>query len=170
MNHSDRDICEKLNFESLYRKYAKEVRNFMFFKTQSIDKAEDFMQEAFLKLWENCSNVNIDKVKSYLFSTANNMFLNQVKHQKVVRNYEKHYPGKDDVETPEFIAIEKEFLDKINRVIASLPEKQREVFIMSRIEKKKYKDIANILDISEKAVEKRMQRALVTIREKIGDV
>lgn len=170
MNQSDRDICDKLNFESLYRKYAKEVRNFMFFKTQSIDKAEDFMQEAFVKLWENCSNVNIDKVKSYLFSTANNMFLNQVKHQKVVRNYEKHNPGKDVVETPEFIAIEKEFLDKINRVIASLPEKQREVFIMSRIKKKKYKDIASVLDISEKAVEKRMQRALVTIREKIGDV
>jgi RNA polymerase sigma-70 factor (ECF subfamily) len=128
------------------------------------------MQEAFVKLWENCSNVNIEKVKSYLFSTANNMFLNEIKHQKVVRKYEKHNPTKDVVETPEFIAIEKEFLEKINKVIASLPKKQKEVFVMSRIEKKKYKDIADVLDISVKSVEKRMQRALITVREEIGNI
>jgi RNA polymerase sigma-70 factor (ECF subfamily) len=66
--------------------------------------------------------------------------------------------------------IEQEFLEKVERVIANLPEKQREVFVMSRIEKLKYKEISEKLNISVKAIEKRMRNALIVVREQIGDV
>jgi len=164
------NICESKIFEDVYNMYAKDIRRFLFFKTQDLDKAEDILQEVFIKLWENCSKVDYDKVKSYIYSIANNMFLNEVKHQKVVQNYNKHNKNESTNESPEFIMLEKEFLEKLESTIATLPEKQREVFLMNRIEKKKYKYIALHLDISVKAVEKRMHQALVVMRKEIGNV
>ncbi len=164
------NLCKKADFQSIYLKYAKDIRRFMFFKTQDLAQAEDLMQDAFIKLWDNCKNVNPSKAKSYLMSTANNMFLNQVNHEKVVRKY-KNKPVRDrTTETPEYLMIEEEFLDKIRRTIASLPDKEREVFKLSRFEKMKYAAIAEQLNISIKTVEKRMHNALIIMRKEIGDV
>jgi len=66
--------------------------------------------------------------------------------------------------------LEEEFLIKLEKTIADLPKIQREVFLLNRIEKKKYKDIAEQLGISVKAVEKRMHGALLVLREKIGNI
>ena len=165
-----RNICHSKTFEVLYNTYAKDIRRFLFYKTQDIDKAEDLMQDVFIKLWDNCSKVDYDKVKSYIFSIANNMFLNTVKHDKVVQDFNKHNRKGDTNESPEFIMLEKEFMEKLESTIANLPEKQREVFLMNRIEKKKYKQIAEQLHISVKAVEKRMHQALITMRKEIGNI
>ena len=170
MSKDNRNICHSKTFEEIYKNYAKDIRRFLFFKTQDINKAEDLMQDVFIKLWDNCSKVDYDKVKSYMFSIANNMFLNEVKHDKVVRNYNKGNKKTQTNESPEFIMLEKEFMDKLDATIANLPEKQREVFLLNRIEKKKYKEIAEQLNISIKAVEKRMHQALLTMRKEIGNV
>ena len=163
-------ICERATFESIFEMYAKDLRRFIYFKTQDIDEAEDLLQDTFVKLWDNCDKVNYNSVKSYLYSVATNLFLNKVKHDKVVAKHRESQSLKITNETPEFKMIEQEFLTKIENAIASLPEKQREVFLLSRIEKKKYADIATQLDISVKAVEKRMHSALKTMRQHIGNV
>jgi RNA polymerase sigma-70 factor (ECF subfamily) len=170
MHKNNRNICESKIFDTVYNAYAKNIRRFLFYKTQDFDKSEDILQEVFIKLWENCSKVDYDKVKSYIYSIANNMFLNDLKHQKVVQNYSKHNKKESTNESPEFIMLEKEFMEKLESTIAKLPEKQRKVFLMNRIEKKKYKEIALHLDISVKAVEKRMHQALVVMRKEIGNV
>jgi RNA polymerase sigma-70 factor (ECF subfamily) len=170
MSRHNHNICDSNSFEAIYNTYAKEIRRFLFYKTQNIDKSEDILQDVFIKLWENCNKVDPNKVKSYIYSIANNMFLNDIKHQKVVQNYRKHNENKSTNESPEFIMLEKEFMEKLESTIDNLPEKQREVFLMNRIEKKKYKEIALLLDISVKAVEKRMHQALVVMRKEIGDV
>ena len=79
MHKDNRNICESKIFEDIYNAYAKDIRRFLFYKTQDLDKAEDILQELFIKLWENCNKVDYDKVKSYIYSIANNMFLNEVK-------------------------------------------------------------------------------------------
>ncbi|WP_299365756.1 RNA polymerase sigma factor [Winogradskyella sp.] len=170
MPNDNRNICNSKTFESIYNTYAKDIRRFLFFKIQDIEKAEDLMQDVFIKLWDNCSKVDYNKVKSYMFSTANNMFLNVVKHEKVVQNYNKLNKSEATNESPEYIMLEKEFMEKLEATIANLPEKQREVFLMNRIEKKKYKEIAEQLNISVKAVEKRMHQALLTMRKEIGNI
>ncbi len=170
MSKKQHSICHTKTFESIYQKYAKDLRRFIFFKTQDIAKAEDLLQETFIKLWDNCDKVAVDKVKSYLYTVASNMFLNLVKHEKVVRKHQNAIAIHQTNESPEFILLEKEFMDKLDRVINSLPEKQKEVFLLNRIEKKKYREIAEQLDISVKAVEKRMHAALLVIREQIGNI
>ena len=164
------NICHSKTFEMLYKAHAKEVRRFIYFKTQDIDKAEDILQDTFIKLWDNCSKVNYEKAKSYLYTVATNAFLNTIKHQKVVQKHQLSISSHHTNESPEFIMLEKEFMDKLQRTIDSLPEKQKEVFLLNRIEKKKYREIAELLDISVKAVEKRMHSALLVLREHIGNV
>ncbi len=164
------NVCESKVFEAIYNTYAKDIRRFLFYKTQDVDKAEDILQEVFIKLWENCSKVDYHKVKSYVYSIANNMFLNEKKHEKVVLNFNNNNGKFDTNESPEYIFLEKEFMEKLENTISALPEKQREVFLLNRIEKKKYKEIALHLDISVKAVEKRMHKALLVMRKEIGNV
>jgi len=164
------NVCESKVFEAIYNTYDKDIRRFLFYKTQDVDKAEDILQEVFIKLWENCSKVDYHKVKSYVYSIANNMFLNEKKHEKVVLNFNNNNGKFDTNESPEYILLEKEFMEKLENTISALPEKQREVFLLNRIEKKKYKEIALHLDISVKAVEKRMHQALLVMRKEIGNV
>ena len=163
-------VCESKVFEAIYNAYAKDIRWFLFYKTQDVDKTEDILQEVFIKLWENCSKVDYHKVKSYVYSIANNMFLNEKKHESIVLKYNSNNGKFDTNESPEYIMLEKEFMEKLENTISALPEKQREVFLLNRIEKKKYKEIALHLDISVKAVEKRMHQALLVMRKEIGNV
>jgi len=135
-----------------------------------MDVAEDIMQDTFVTLWSNCSNVSYEKVKSYLFTVGNNLFLNMKKREKLMRSHQNEVSSRPTNESPEFIMLEKEFLEKIERTIANLPENDREVFLLNRIEKKKYREIAEKLDISIKTVEKRMHNALKTMKEHIGKV
>ena len=58
----------------------------------------------------------------------------------------------------------------MERVLKELPEDQRVVFLMNRVEKMKYREIAELLGISQKTVEKRMHKALLIIKEKIGNI
>ncbi|MFK7747203.1 MAG: RNA polymerase sigma factor [Kordia sp.] len=170
MTSEDKSVCESKNYEYIFDTHAETLRNFVYYKCGSQQQAEDIVQEAFIKLWKNCAKVIFTKAKSYLYTVANNMFLNEVAHQKVVLKYKQQTGSRVSNETPEFIMRQKEFHEKLQRTIAKLPEGQREVFLLNRIDKKTYAEIAEIIGLSVKAVEKRMHKALVTMRKEIGNV
>ncbi|HFS66807.1 MAG TPA: RNA polymerase sigma-70 factor [Flavobacteriia bacterium] len=165
-----KNICKSSVFKEVYFLYAKSLKSFLIFKYQNIEQAEDIVQDAFIKLWENCKNVPFLKAKSYLYTIANNAFLNIKKHEQVKRKHQETITQKSTNESPEFVLLEKEFYQKLKKVISNLPQKQQEVFKMSRIEKLKYREIAEQLNISVKAVEKRMSMALKTIRKEIDSI
>ncbi len=165
-----RSVCESQTFKALFDTHSETLRNFIYYKCGDIQQAEDIVQDSFIKLWKNCAKVIFEKAKSYLFTVANNAFLNEIAHKKVVLEHQKNHSQKSSNLTPEFLLEEKEFMEKLNKAIADLPFRQREVFLLSRIDKKKYAEIAEIVGITVKAVEKRMSQALVILRKKIGDV
>lgn len=167
MPESKDNVCEEKIFERVFSDHAKTLRNFIYFKCGNAAQADDLVQDAFVKLWNNCAKVPFVKAKSYLYTLANNAFLNEVAHEKVKLNYRKIGGTSITNENPEFVLREKEFKQELETAIANLSEKQREVFLLNRIEKKKYKEIAEMLDISVKAVEKRMHSALVSLRSEI---
>lgn len=170
MKENSKNICDSKVFETIFNDYAEDIKRFLYFKFGDLETAEDVMQDAFVKLWQNCKTIEYKTVKSLLYTIANNLFLNIKKHEKVVIKNQKFLIKDDNFESPEFLLEEKEFLNKVENVLESLTEKQREVFLLSRIEDKKYKEIAEMLNISVKAVEKRMHKALMVVREKIGKV
>ena len=166
-----KSVCEQKNFEEIFNKHSQTLRNYIYYKCGNTQQAEDIVQESYIKLWDNCSKIIFEKAKSFLYTVANNRFFNEVAHKKVVLEHQRKNVSSDSTnQTPQFILEEKEFYKKLKKVIADLPEKQREVFLLSRIDKKKYTEIAEIVGISVKAVEKRMSKALLIIKEKIGNV
>lgn len=168
------NICEESLFSRLYEKHAKNLHDFLYYKFGEQFNPEDKMQEAFVKLWRNCKNVSPDKAKSYLFTVANNMMLNETKHRKVVLSYEKKKQKKadthSDLQDPQFLMEEDEYLKKYQKALASLTEKQRVVFLMNRVEGKRHKEIAELLDVSRKTVEKRLYSALKKLRKEIKEL
>lgn len=166
----NKSICDKRNYETIFNTYSGVLRNFVYYKCGDMQQAEDIVQDTFVKLWKNCAKVIYNKAKSYLFTIANNAFLNEVAHKKVVLEYQKTKSQLSSNITPQFLMEEEEFMQKLNNAIASLPVKQREVFLLSRIDKKKYAEIAEITGITVKAVEKRMGLALMQLRKKIDNI
>lgn len=161
-------VCEEVVFSNFFRSNIKVIRNYLLYKFGNEEQANDITQEAFLKLWENCSEVSLGKAKAFVFKVANNQTLNQIAHQKVVLNYSKKENVKISTnESPEFILEEKDFKKKLETSISNLTEAQRTAFLLHRIDGKKYSEIALILDISIKAVEKRIHGALVSLRNDI---
>ncbi|MEL6626196.1 MAG: RNA polymerase sigma-70 factor [Bacteroidota bacterium] len=156
---------EKVAFKKLFDQYYDGIRNFLYYKSGNIELAEDLTQEAFMILWRKRENIDPDKVKSYLYTIAHNLFLNEVKHQKVVMKYNQQPMATTTQETPQYLMEEEEFRQKLENAIAQLPEKNRVVFLMNRIEKLTYREIAERLELSVKAVEKRMHKALIQLRE-----
>lgn len=169
MKHEE-SICKPKVFAEIFDNHSESLRNYMYYKCGDMHLAEDLVQESFVKLWQSCSKVLISKAKSFLFTVASNLFLNVVAHKKVVLKHQKQTTKQYTKETPEFILEEKEFMEKLQNAIADLSEKQREVFLLNRIDKKTYTEIAEIVGISVKAVEKRMSLALKKLREKIEEL
>ncbi|QXP77926.1 MULTISPECIES: RNA polymerase sigma factor [Winogradskyella] len=164
------NICESQLFERLYKKHAKNLHNFLYYKFGEHLNPQDKVQEAFIKLWQNCSKVAPPKAKSFLFTTANNLMLNAVSHQKVVLRYNEKPQKRTTNETPLFVLEEKEYHIKLQKAISNLTEAQRVAFLMNRVEGKRFKEIAELLDISVKGVEKRIYGALKRLREEIEEL
>jgi len=163
-------ICEEGFFSGFFKTNAKSLRNYLYFKFGNEEQANDMTQEAFIKLWENCSQVEPEKAKSFLYTVANNATLNQIAHQKVVLKYAKGNSDSDRTNiNPEFLIEEEQFRVKLEKAIGKLTEGQRTAFLLHRIEGKKYLEIAEMLEISVKAVEKRIHGALLALRHEIEE-
>lgn len=167
---SDKQFSELT--ESEYRKLFEEhfaaIRNYIYFKTSDRDLAEDIAQDTFVKLWENRARIDKRTVKSFLYTISGNLAINQLKRQQLQYKFVNQLSDQSSHESPAFQLEMKEYESKLQEVIASMPNGSREVFLMNRIEDMKYKEIADSLGISVKAVEKRMSKALQIIREKLN--
>ena len=148
MKNMKKNVCEEKVFEQIFAQHSEGLRNFLYYKCGSIGQAEDWVQEAFVRMWNNCAKVSVEKAKSFLFTVANNLFLNEVKHKKVVLKFQQQAivsSNTSNNQNPEFLLEEQEFKAQLEAAISQLPENQRTVFLMNRIEKKTYKEIAEIL-------------------------
>ena len=159
------DICQTHIFESIYNKYSKDLQNFLYYKYGLQTNPDDKTQEAFVKLWDNCSKVPFVKAKSFLFTVANNLVLNDLKHQKVVLNYKKKPQKSYTNETPEFILEHAQFLEKYKIALANLTEEQRVAFLLNKVEGKKHAEIADQLGVTKKVVEYRIYTAFSKLKE-----
>lgn len=163
------NVCEESVFSTIFKTHSKTVFNYIYYKFGNEEKAHDAVQEAFVKLWENCAKVPPAKAKSFVYTVANNLYLNVIKAEKVRIKYADK-SLKNTNETPEFLMEEEEFRVKLEKALNSLPENQRITFLLNRIDGKKYKEIAEMEAVSVKAIEKRMHLALKSLREQIDGI
>jgi RNA polymerase sigma-70 factor (ECF subfamily) len=136
------------------------------------DTSKEIVHTVFVNIWEKREEFDFEKpAKSYLFTAVYNRCMNYIRDQKkfvshdeptVITENSENVVNNDHLEAAELES-------RIWKTINSLPEKCREVFILSRFEGKKYADIADSLDISVKTVESQMSKALKVLREQLTD-
>lgn len=158
-------VCEEQVYNQLYKTHAESLRNHLYYKFGDLNRAEDIVQDSFIKLWSKCSEIIYEKAANYLYTISKNLYIDTIRSRKVALKFEKETVPSHDHEDPYFHLRTKEFKEQIESTISALPEKQREAFLLNRIEKLTYKEIANKLEISQTAVENRISKALIKLKE-----
>ncbi|MBV6641940.1 MAG: sigma-70 family RNA polymerase sigma factor [Cyclobacteriaceae bacterium] len=154
-------LCQEETFNGFFQAHIKSLRNYIYYKFGDNQSANDVAQDAFVALWNNCSKVTLETARAYVYKIANNLSMSLKRHDQVKLKYNNQAVKLNQTsESPEYLMLENEFMDQLNHAISSLPDKQREVFLMNRIEKLTYREIAEIKGVSQKAIEKLMHKAL----------
>ena len=159
------NVCEEKTFERIFLDLSQSVRDYLYYMSGDMALSEDLVQDIFFKLWQKCKDVPLGKARAFLFAVAKNQYLSHIEKQKVRLKYKANAKQKNDKEDPQFQLESAEFKQKLEDAIHALPEGQREVFLMNRIQKMTYAEIAESLGVSQKAVEKRMSKALKKMRD-----
>lgn len=141
--------------------------------------SQDMVQEVFVKLWEGRDRIESINLEAFLFRSVRNRCLDYLKHQKVelsrmqgitvASRYEELYRI-DFIGNEPYVLIEQELELEIEKTIQGLPDRCREVFILSRKHGLKNKEIAEALQISIKNVERHLHRALQSFRRNFSGV
>ncbi len=165
------NVCAEKVFNEVFKLNAQDIFNFLHYKYRDEDDAKDVMQEVFSKLWNNCMAVTPEKARGYLFVVANNLMKNILSKKSTAQKHQKHLVSREaTAENPHYLMEESEFSARLNEALSALPDDQRITLLMKRVEGKKQKEIAEILGISEKAVEKRLSKAMLFLRSELGNI
>ena len=165
MAEAKRSLCDEQVYSKVFMEYVDVLYNYIYYQCGDAGMAQDITQDAFMKLWLNCSGVTPSKAKGYVFKSAKNALLNTIKRDKVKLKFQQNQLISTEKETPVYLLEQKEFSAALEQAISELPEHQRVVFLMSRIDKLTYKEIGELLGISKQAVEKRIYKALEKLRK-----
>lgn len=166
-------------FEYVFKCWYEPLVHFANEYLADFESARNIAQNIFLKLWEKREFIDPESnIRAYLYMAARNACLSHLRHLKLETNFfEKSLKSAENLqlnyEALEELSVEKIDFQNLERVIqetiASLPPRCREVFVLSRYENLKNKEIAEMLDISVKAVEANITRALTSLRENTKD-
>ncbi|WP_430817749.1 RNA polymerase sigma-70 factor [Carboxylicivirga sp. RSCT41] len=180
-HHIDADLIRSGDEEAFERVYKTFFNSLYFFAIQYVDKkaeAENLVQETFLSLWlkkESIEGQSSGSVRSWLYTTLKNKCLNHLekesnKHQYNIYERQKQKVNIDILEQMQISDVTFTEIEKLlYEALEEMPEQCRRVFELSRFKGMKNKEIAHELDISLKAVEANMTRALKALRIHLKD-
>lgn len=157
--------------EQLFKQHFRELSHFAFGYVKDSEIAREIVQDSFVSLWLKRDTIDPEReVKSYLSTTVRNKCLN---HLRDNRKFSKELIDLEQVAgaipfTQPDNLDHKDLQDQIDTAIAELPEKCREVFILSRYENLRYQEIATQLNISVKTVETQITKALRHLRARLA--
>jgi RNA polymerase sigma-70 factor (ECF subfamily) len=156
-------------FKSIYSDLCAKANQYL----QDLDAAEETVQEVFVKFWEARESIEIKQsAKAYLSTAVKNSCLNQLKHLKIKEDYKQHNQREIELEQnrdSDDSVLNSELNDKIKMAVDALPQSRKEIFLLSRYEGLKYKEIAEKLNISIKTVENQMGSALKYLKTELSE-
>lgn len=155
----------KEEFKYLFDKHFDSVRSYLFYRGAGMDEASDLAQDVFMRLWEKQIEVDPKTVIGLLYKIAGDMYISKYRRAKLEMNYLNSLKTDRVDISPEEELKHKELFTNYKKALASLSEKQRTVFLMSRMDGLKYHEIAERLKLSVKAVEKRMSITLTFLKK-----
>lgn len=164
-------------FKEVFRLLYPRLKGYCTLFIKDASQVDDIIQESFIALWENKDSIKPDKsIESFLFVIVRNRCLNYLKKQKLEE-------GKMDLDNPEIAqlqylyqldftdgenaSLEEMLVVSLQKAVADLPEKRRNVFVKCKIEGMKQAEVAKELGISVKMVEKHIAKAKSTIHDEL---
>jgi len=179
LNFSAHKQKEPDAYRELFYQYHGRMVLFALKFTGDLQVSQDIVQDAFLKLWEISPLLNSFKVpRAYLFQSIKNSCLNHIRHIKIRHSVEGQLASQmAEAEKSLFLSpddplqslLEQDVQYKIDEIIQLMPEKCREVFLMSRNDMLKNREIAEKMGISLKMVEKHISKAMLTLRTNLSE-
>jgi RNA polymerase sigma-70 factor (ECF subfamily) len=173
MSHREDDISCLLRqisegnsscFEKMYKQYFKKCYSIALYFVQSTSSAEDVLSEVFLTLWDKRRNLkNVKDWDSYLFITVKNhaiSFLEKNHQNNLIPITQITIEIPENELNPEERLLKKDMEENIQQAIRQLPEKTKIVYYMAKEEHMSYKQISEVLDISERTVNTHMTTAI----------
>ncbi|WP_259069256.1 RNA polymerase sigma factor [Mucilaginibacter sp. X4EP1] len=164
---------DRAAYTEIYDRYILILLNHAYNKTRNREEAKDVVHEVFAKLWAKREDFNCHtNLSGYLYTAVRNNILNQAVHQTVLNKYMSSITQFiNDAESyiiTDHLVRERELSSIIEKEIANLPPKMRQVFELSRKQHFTHKEIAEQLDISEQTVSKHVTNALRILRVRLG--
>lgn len=167
------------NLEELYQLYGRQVFNLALGYVQNIEDAEEITQDVFVAVHRKLGSFKGDsQISTWIYRIAINKSLDFLKARKASKRYAvfSHFFGlggevvhqPPDFNHPGILVEQKEELAFIFTFINQLPEKQKTALILHKLDQKSQKEIAEIMQISPKAVESLVQRARNALEKKIN--
>ncbi|MFQ5928668.1 MAG: RNA polymerase sigma factor [Acidobacteriota bacterium] len=164
-------------FQKLYEHYGRKILNYIYRMTGSREEAEDLTQDTFILAYTNLSSLKENiKFQSWLFRIAQNNVYQKYRGKRPPMDsiQQEETPGLSEVQkfatpqiSPEDRVLSKELEQVIEQVISQLPDKYKEVFVLSAIHKLSYKEISDMVGRSLASVKSDIHRARVEVRDKI---
>jgi RNA polymerase sigma-70 factor (ECF subfamily) len=157
----------KEEFKICFDQFFDPLRNYLYFRSGNKEIAQDICQETFMKIWEKQPEFDLNRIKGLLYKIAGNSFIDHVRKNNVSNKHLSQVELHINHNTPEDELHFQELKQKYEVALSQLTENQRITFLMNRMEGLTYREIAIRLDISQKAVEKRMSLALASLKEEL---
>lgn len=156
----------------VFREHYAALCRYAFSLLTDKDEAEEVVQESLFKVWENRDRIVISiSWRAYLYRAVRNQSLNHIRRRKLHHDYvamEQSQVEESQSDASQSVTVA-ELQKKIREAVANLPPERQRIFIMSRYEGLKYREIADELGISQKTVENQLGRALQALRTELAD-
>jgi RNA polymerase sigma-70 factor (ECF subfamily) len=164
-------------FEALFRAFVGPLCSFAYSYVESESLAQEIVQDLFTRLWDRRGTLERPRsVRAYLYGATRNRVLNELRHARVERAFltralrleaartegPRPVPPEDDLNASALAAA-------VQRAVAELPPRCREVFTLTRDRQLSYAEAAEVLGISPKTVEIHVGRALALLRKHLAD-
>ena len=164
---------DEASLEKLFNHYYPRLFNFSKSILKLEDGIDDILQEVFVKIWKNRKNISSAATfNSYIFIITRNLLLNELRRQLSFQNTKeevKRLSLANEYSLSEQIDYQ-ELKEKIDAFVEELPDRQKEVFLLSRSEGLSHKEIAEKLGIKPKTVEYHITLAVRCLKEKITGI
>ena len=151
----------------IYEAHFDDLRRYLIFRSGDQDLSKDIAQNVFMKVWTKKIEIASGNIKSLLFKMATDEFISHIRKKKV----EKEYTESIDLKLIREPDNNDDLLEKkvlFQKALNQLPEKQKTALLMNKMQGLTYKEIAEILNLSQKAIEKRIGLALKALKQNIN--
>lgn len=154
-------------FEQFYRKYQPSLVAYALYLIKSKEDSIEIVNDVFVAIWNKKDNLQIgDGLKAYLYTSTKNRCFNFLKKKRIEFSDLQDLDVASDQQADAKLQQQEE-VASVQAVLEMLPPRCKQVFVMSRIDGFKNKEIAELLEISVKTVENQMTKALKIFKEKL---